>query len=44
MSGVAATSSYIHRQDTHHKTRTFRDEFQAMLQKHNLGYANRMLD
>jgi REP element-mobilizing transposase RayT len=44
ISGVVATSSYIHRQDIHHKTRTFRDEFQAMLQKHNLAYANRMLD
>ena len=44
ISGVAATSSYIHRQDIHHKTRTFRGEFQAMLEKHNLAYADRMFD
>ena len=44
ISGVAATSSYIHGQETHHRTRTFREEFQAMLRKHNLEFTERMLD
>jgi len=44
ISGVAATSSYIHRQEVHHRQRTFRDEFQTMLRKHNLVYDERMLD
>ena len=44
ISGVAATSSYIYGQDAHHRTRTFREEFQAMLRKHNLDFDERMLD
>jgi len=44
ISGVAVTSSYIHGQEAHHTKRTFRDEFQAMLRKHNLAYDERMLD
>jgi len=44
ISGVAATSSYILGQAAHHRTRTFRDEFQAMLRKHNLAFDERMLD
>ena len=43
ISGVAATSSYIHGQEAHHRTRTFREEFQAMLAKHNLDFDERML-
>ncbi len=44
ISVVAATSSYIHGQESHHRTQTFRDEFQTMLRKHNLAYDERMLD
>jgi putative transposase len=44
ISGVSATSSYIHGQEPHHRTRTFREEFEAMLRKHNLEFNERMLD
>ena len=44
ISGVAATSSYIHGQELHHKTRTFRDEFKAMLRKHNLDFDEQILN
>jgi putative transposase len=44
ISGVEATSSYIHGQEAHHRTRTFRSEFQAMLRKHKLAFNERMLD
>ena len=44
ISGVAATSSYIHGQEAHHRTLPFRNEFQAILRKHNLAFNERMLD
>jgi putative transposase len=44
ISGVAATSSYIHSQEAHHRTRSFREEFQSMLRKHNLDFHERMLE
>ena len=44
ISGVAATSSYIQSQEVHHRTRTFREEFQAMLRKHNLDFSEQMLE
>jgi REP-associated tyrosine transposase len=44
ISGVEVTSSYIHGQEGHHRTRTFLDELQAMLRKHNLVYDEGKLD
>jgi REP-associated tyrosine transposase len=44
ISGMAATSSYIHGQEAHHRTRTFRSELQTILRKHDLAFNERMLD
>ena len=44
ISGTEATAAYIHNQAMHHQTRPFREEFIAMLRKHNLNYDERMLD
>ena len=34
---------YIHNQDEHHRVRTFKEEFLAMLDKHNLPYDERYI-
>ncbi len=44
VSGVEATAAYIRDQMEHHRRRTFREEFVAMLHKHGLEYDERMLD
>jgi len=44
VSGVEATAAYIRTQAEHHRKRTFREEFAAMLRKHGLDYEERMLD
>jgi putative transposase len=44
ISAIAATASYIHAQEAHHRTRTFREEFGLMLTKHHLDFEERMLD
>jgi putative transposase len=44
VSGVEATSAYIRNQAEHHRRRTFREEFVAMLHKHGFDYDERMLD
>ena len=44
VSGIDATVSYIRNQAQHHRTRTFREEFFAMLRKHGLKYEDSMLD
>jgi putative transposase len=44
VSGIEATAFYIRNQEEHHRTRTFREEFVAMLRKHGLDYEERMLD
>lgn len=44
VSGVEATMAYIRHQAEHHKQRTFREEFAAMLRKHGLDFDERMLD
>ena len=44
ISGVDATTAYIRNQAEHHRTRTFREEFVAMLQRHGLDYDERMLE
>jgi len=44
VSGVDATVEYIRNQIEHHRQRTFREEFVAMLRKHGLDFDERMLD
>jgi len=44
VSGVEATTAYIRNQAEHHKKRTFREEFAAMLCKHGWDFDERMLD
>ena len=43
LSGVDATMAYIRNQADHHRTRSFRDEFVAMLKKHGFTYEESML-
>jgi REP element-mobilizing transposase RayT len=43
MSGVDATVAYIRNQAEHHRTRSFREEFVAMLKKHGFTYDESML-
>jgi REP element-mobilizing transposase RayT len=38
VSGIDATIAYIRNQTEHHRTKSFREEFQAMLRKHGLDY------
>jgi REP element-mobilizing transposase RayT len=38
ISGVDATVTYINNQTLHHRTRSFREEFIAMLHKHGFEY------
>lgn len=44
VSGVDATVTYIRNQGEHHRTRSFREEFVAMLKKHGFAYEESMLD
>ncbi len=44
ISGVDATTAYIRNQTEHHRTRSFREEFIAMLRRHGFDYDERMLD
>jgi putative transposase len=44
VSGVDATIAYIRDQAEHHRTKSFREEFQAMLQRHGFDYDEQMLD
>jgi REP element-mobilizing transposase RayT len=43
VSGVNATAAYIRNQAEHHRTRSFREEFVAMLKKHGFAYDESML-
>jgi putative transposase len=43
ISGMDATVTYIHNQAKHHRKRSFREEFIAMLQKHGFEYDESML-
>ncbi len=38
MSGIDDTVSYINRQEEHHRTTSFEDEFVAFLKKHGIDY------
>ena len=44
VSGVDPTEAYIRNQEEHHRKRTFREEFAAMLRKHGWEFDERMLD
>jgi REP element-mobilizing transposase RayT len=44
ISAIDATVAYVRNQIEHHRTRSFRDEFKAMLQKHGFDYDDQMLD
>src|SRR5215472_5207024 len=44
ITAVDATVGYIRDQAEHHRKRSFRDEFVAMLRRHGLDYDGRMLD
>jgi len=44
ISAVQATVRYICDQAEHHRKRSFRDEFVAMLRRHGLDYDELMLD
>src|ERR1700686_4085871 len=43
VSGVDATVAYIRNQAEHHRTRSFHDEYAAMLKKHGFAYDEAML-
>jgi hypothetical protein len=43
MSGVDATVAYIRNQAEHHRKRSFREEFVAMLKKHGFAHDESML-
>jgi len=42
-SNVAEVKEYIASQDAHHRTRTFQEEFIAMLAKHGIAYDERYI-
>ena len=43
VSGVDTTVAYIRNQAEHHRTRSFREEYVAMLKKHGFAYDESML-
>ena len=43
VSGVDATVAYIRNQTEHHRTRSFREEYAAMLKRHGFAYDESML-
>lgn len=43
VSGIEATQRYIRNQATHHRKRTFLEEFRTMLRRHGLEFDERML-
>ena len=44
VSAIDATVAYIRNQTEHHRTRSFREEFVAMLRRHGFDCDERMLD
>ena len=44
VSAVDATVAYIRNQAEHHRTRSFREEYQAMLKKHGFAYHESTVD
>ena len=43
-SGIADTTAYIGKQEEHHRKRTFRDEFESILRKHEIAFEPWMID
>lgn len=43
-SGIEGTVRYIEGQEEHHRTRSFREELEAILQKHGIAFEAQMLD
>ncbi len=44
VSGIDDTVAYIERQVEHHRTKTFKEEFEAILKRHAMKYKDWMLD
>jgi putative transposase len=44
VSGVDATVAYIQNQSEHHRTRSFSEEYVAMLKRHGFAYEESMFD
>ena len=44
VSGIEGTRAYIRNQEEHHRTRTYREEVIAFLQRHGLPFDEAMLD
>jgi putative transposase len=44
ISGIDATVAYIRNQTEHHRTRTFTEEFEAMIRKRGFNYEKRIFD
>lgn len=44
VSGMAATKAYIESQEEHHRTRSYRDEVIAFLERHSLDYDGSMVE
>ena len=43
ISHVEETVAYIHRQEEHHRKKTFEEEFRSFLQKHGIEYDERQM-
>ncbi len=43
VSAIDTTIAYIRNQSAHHRTRSFREEFQTMLRRHGLDYGESVL-
>ena len=44
VSGIDDTTSYIQKQEEHHRNKSFQEEFEAFLKKHGYNYKAEMLD
>jgi REP element-mobilizing transposase RayT len=44
ISGIEETCAYVRRQEEHHRTRTYREEFIAFLHRHGTPFDETMLD
>lgn len=44
VSGIEETHAYIHTQEEHHRTRTYREEVIAFLQRHGLPFYEAMIE
>jgi hypothetical protein len=44
VSGIEETRAYIHKQEEHHRTRTYREEVVMFLQRHGLPFDEAMIE